>query len=115
VTAGSVILAELPTSTGAPKLRPVLILAEVPGPYGDLLVCGISTQVHLHIPDWDEHLRLGDADYVQSGLRYPSIIRLSYVGIVSPLQVQAVLGTVEVGRLKRLRSRLADLLNQEPV
>ncbi len=31
---------------GPPKLRPALLLADLPGAYQNLLLCGISTQLH---------------------------------------------------------------------
>ncbi len=39
---GEIILAQLPQADGGTKLRPVLLLKELPG-YKDFLVCGIST------------------------------------------------------------------------
>ncbi len=42
---GDVILALIPQADGVEKNRPALILREMP-PFGDMLVCGISTQIH---------------------------------------------------------------------
>jgi mRNA interferase MazF len=109
---GDVVVAHLPTSQGSLKLRPVLILADLPGQFGDMLVCGISTRLHLFAPDWDERLEPTSLDYRSSGLKFPSIIRLSYLGILSPPQVPGSLGTISSERLERLRQRLADHLQQ---
>jgi hypothetical protein len=43
---GHVVLIRLPQTTGGPaKLRPALVLAILPGPYQNVLICGISTQL----------------------------------------------------------------------
>jgi hypothetical protein len=58
---GDVVLAHFPfTSQGGTKLRPVLILAEVPGPYPDFIVMFISSQVGQAVPGFD--LVLGPTD-----------------------------------------------------
>jgi len=50
---GEIILAQLPQADGGTKLRPVLLLKELPG-YKDFLVCGISTQLRQLIAGFDE-------------------------------------------------------------
>ena len=77
---GDVVLIPLsPFSGGPAKLRPALLLASLPGPYQTQLVCGVSTQLHQQVPDWDELIQPGDADFPSSGLHRESIIRLSYL------------------------------------
>ena len=52
MTPGDVVLIRLPQSTGGPsKLRPALVLAIMPGPYQNVLICGISTQLQNLQPD----------------------------------------------------------------
>jgi mRNA interferase MazF len=41
---GSIILTEIVQADGQRKNRPALVLREMPK-YGDLLICGISTQL----------------------------------------------------------------------
>ncbi len=61
------------------KLRPALVLALLPGPYQDILLCGVSTQLHLVQSNWDELMQPADADFVGAGLHQASAIRLSYL------------------------------------
>jgi len=58
----------------ADQESPSLILREMP-PYGDLLVCGVSTQLHQEAAGFDDPIRPGDADFAASGLKAPSLIR----------------------------------------
>ncbi len=52
---GDVVLIRLPqTSGGPPKLRPALVLGLLPGPFQNVLICGISTQLEELEPRWDE-------------------------------------------------------------
>lgn len=45
---GDIVLVDLPQSAGGSKLRPALILKQLPQ-YNDFLVCGISTQINQYI------------------------------------------------------------------
>jgi mRNA interferase MazF len=57
VKPGDMVLISLPQiGGGAPKLRPALLLADLPGPYQNLLLCGISTQLHQLQANWDERV-----------------------------------------------------------
>lgn len=106
---GEVILIRLPQLGGlAPKLRPALLLADLPGPYQNLLLCGISTQLHQLQANWDELVQPGDADFPASGLHGASVIRLSYLYAADPGEIAGVIGAIDPGRLQRLRQRLSD-------
>ena len=52
---GNIVLVDLPQSGGGSKLRPALILRQLPK-YNDFLVCGISTQINQYIKELDEIL-----------------------------------------------------------
>lgn len=49
-----VILMPLFQADAELKYRPAIVLREMPLPYKDLLVCGISTQLNQNIPGFDE-------------------------------------------------------------
>ena len=106
---GDIVLILIPQAGGGPpKLRPALFLAELPGPYQTMLLCGISTQLHTLIPAWDELIQAGDTDFPSSGLHKASVIRLSYLFGARPDEVAGVIGSIAPDRLTRLRTRLAD-------
>jgi mRNA interferase MazF len=111
VSPGDVVLIPLPQLGGAaPKLRPALFLADLPGPYQNLLLCGISTQVQQLQANWDELVEASDADFSSSGLHRPSVIRLSYLYAADPNEIAGVIGAIDPSRLQRLRQRLSDHL-----
>lgn len=68
-----IVLTPLPHADGTLKHRPALILREFP-PFGDCLVCGISTQTHRAVPDFDEIVCRADPDFCSSGLVKDSVI-----------------------------------------
>ena len=76
---GDVVLAALPQADGKIKLRPVLILRKLPVSYIDFLVCGISSQLHQAIGDFDELILSTEDDYKESGVKKESVIRLSFL------------------------------------
>ena len=108
---GDVVLISLTQFGGTnAKLRPALLLADLPGPYQNLLLCGISTQLHQIEANWDEVVHSTDADFASSGLHRDSLIRLSYLHAADPTEIAGVIGSIELGRLQRLRQRLSDHL-----
>ena len=111
MTPGDVVLISLPVLGGSTsKLRPALLLAELPGPYQNRLLCGISTQLHKLGATWDELIQPGDADYQASGLHRTSIIRLSYLHAADAGEIAGAIGQIAAARLQRLRQRLSDYL-----
>jgi mRNA interferase MazF len=108
VNPGEVVLIPLPQMAGGPpKLLPALVLAVLPGPYQNRLVCGISSQLSRQEPNWDELLQPGDADFGPSGLHSASVIRLSYLHATDPSAITGMIGHIDSPRLTRLRTRLA--------
>ncbi|MEA2175203.1 MAG: mRNA interferase MazF [Blastocatellia bacterium] len=70
---GDVALTPVPQADGAMKNRPAIILREMP-PYKDFLVCGVSTQLHQQVKDFDELISPSDEDFPSSGLKSESLI-----------------------------------------
>jgi len=71
---GDVVLTPVPQADGTMKDRPAIVLREMPV-YRDLLVCGVSRQIHQRVPGFDEVISPGDADFVASGLVSASVSR----------------------------------------
>lgn len=108
---GDVVLIPLNVLGGASvKLRPALLLANLPGPYQNLLICGISTQLKSILPNWDELIQSTDADFAISGLHHDSTIRLSYLYAAESSEIAGVIGQIDGVRLQRLRQKLSDHL-----
>ena len=95
------------------KLRPALVLRELPGKYEDWLICMISSQVHQRLPELDEMITPEDSDFLESGLRYPSVIRTSRIAIVNNKILLGRLGHIGNERLQRIRQNLANWIRGE--
>ena len=74
---GDVVLTPVPQANGEIKNRPAIVLRELPL-YRDFLVCGISTQLHQQVKDFDETISPSDIDFSSSGLKSESLIRLGF-------------------------------------
>lgn len=103
---GDIILTPLPQADGQIKNRPALILCSVPS-FGDLLVCGISTQLRQAVEGFDEMISPADADFARSGLVAPSLIRLGFVTTVPQNAIKGLIGSIASERHHRLTLRLA--------
>ena len=106
---GGIALASLPQADGFIKLRPALLLRQMP-PFGDWLVCGISTQLQQRVVNLDESIAPPDPDFSGSGLRAASVIRLGFLTTLPPHRFQGVIGSVSPDRHLRLLRRLSDFL-----
>lgn len=106
---GDVILTPLPQADGKLKNRPAIILKEMPS-YGDLLVCGISTQLHQYVKDFDEIISPRDNDFRSSGLLSESLIRLGFLAILPSNRVLGSIGSISYERHRRLLNTLSDYL-----
>lgn len=85
------------------KLRPALVLRQLPGEYNDWLICMISSQLDQLIPNFDEIISPNDPDFQQSGLKHPSIIRISRLTVISKEILLGKLGVVDSHRLERIK------------
>jgi len=109
---GDVILVPLPQADGRYKPRPAILLRAF-RPFGDLLVCGISTKLKQEVPGFDEIIQPGDADFGSSGLRCVSMIRLGFLAQYAPFQTRGVIGRISAERFARLSGRLANYLRTD--
>jgi mRNA interferase MazF len=106
---GDVILTPVPQADGKLKERPAIILREMP-PYGDFLVCGISTQLHQCVKGFDEILSPSDEDFKLSGLLSLSLIRLGFLAVLPRNRIMGSIGAISSRRHKRLLKTLSDYL-----
>ena len=110
-----VILTPLFQTDAELKYRPAIVLREMPLPYKDLLVCGISTQLNQNIPCFDEIISPADVDFASSGLHSESLIRLGFLGVVPRRLVRGTLGTISKERHIRLLQKLAIYLTDSTI
>ena len=103
------VLTPIPQADGQIKNRPVVILRKMP-PYGDLLVCGVSTQLQQFVPDFDELVLSKDRDFAASGLIKDSIVRLSFLAVVPSKAAIGSIGSIAPERHRKLLERLSAYL-----
>ena len=102
-------LTPLPQADGRTKPRPAILLRKMP-PFGDWLVCGVSTQLHQEVAGFDEPIQPSHPDFRSSGLKAPSLIRLGYLVVLPAERLLGVLGSISSERHGRLLQRLAAFL-----
>jgi mRNA interferase MazF len=103
---GALLLAAIPQADSHVKRRPVLLLRELPG-FKDLLVCGVSTQVHQIVEGFDELIRQEDPDFENSGLLSDSVIRLGFLAVIPAAKITKIIGVVSAERHSRILKRLS--------
>lgn len=92
------------------KLRPALLIAPLPSRYNDWLVCMVSSQLQHYMEDLDELLPETASDFSRSGLKAPSVIRVTRLAVVDGSIFLGRLGSIDAERLVRIRHRLATWL-----
>ena len=109
---GDILLAALPQANGPSKVRPVLFLREM-RPYGDLLVCGITSKLHQQVVGFDELIETTDSEFNQTSLKSTSLIRLGYLSLLLPRDVAGIIGKISATRYRLLIQRLCAYLAKE--
>jgi mRNA interferase MazF len=102
---GDIALAPLPQADGQIKNRPVVLLRRLP-PFGDFLVCGVSTQLHQRVADFDEIIAPGDKEFIASGLKAASLIRLGFLAVLPDTAFLGTIGSLPSGHRQRLLANL---------
>lgn len=111
--AGQIVLTPFPYSdhTGN-KLRPVLMLRQA-SKFDDWLVCMVSSQVQQAEANLDETLTPADSDFVNSGLKVPSVLRLSRLAVLDGSLLVGSIGVISEERLQVVRLRLTKWVASE--
>jgi mRNA interferase MazF len=111
--AGQIVLTPSPYSdlTGT-KLRPVRMLRQA-SRFDDWLVCMVSSQVQQAEANLDEILTSADPDFANSGLKVPSVLRLSRLAALDGSLLLGSIGAISEDRLMNVRQRLAKWVASE--
>lgn len=110
---GHVVLFRFPqTDHKNGKLRPALILRKLPGKFQDWLICMISSQLHQEIRGLDEVVTPVHSDFMESGLKLPSVIRVSRLAVVEESVFLGKLGEIDNMRLCSIKKKLAEWINE---
>jgi len=109
---GNVVLTLVPQADGTVKNRPAIVLREMPR-FRDLLVCGVSTQLHQRVDGFDEIISPNDPDFATSGLLSESLIRLGFLAVLPRKSIPGTIGSISSDRHKRLLQTLSDYLVQK--
>jgi|ERR1019366_6704753 mRNA interferase MazF len=105
---GKIVLVVFPQDAMG-KLRPAFVLREFPK-YGDVLVCGISTQINQYIPGLDLLINPNHPDFALSGLKAASICRLSMLAMVATQNIRGTVGALRPATHAALLKSLSDYL-----
>src|ERR1017187_10430363 len=97
---GQVILAVFETDKEK-KNRPALVLRKSPK-YNDYLVCGITSKLHEEIKNFDFVLDKNHTEFLESGLKQDSLIRLFFLGIVRDEDILGTIGSISNDTLQTL-------------
>mgnify|MGYP001228333162 CR=1 FL=1 len=108
---GAVLLAAIRQADGTLKNRPVISLRQMP-PFGDFLVCGVSSQLQ-HATFLDEVIGRDDPDYRSSRLKTTSLIRLGFLAVLPKREIRGRIGSISPARHARLLTKLADFIRPQ--
>ncbi len=108
VREGQVVLFRFAQTDQTPgKLRPALVIRQVPGHHDDWLICMISTQLSQKIENFDEIISARDNDFISSGLKQTSLIRIFRLAVVERKILLGTIGTIDSTRLTRIKNNLS--------
>lgn len=106
-----VVLFRFPqTNQATGKLRPALAIRKVPGPHDDWLICMITSQLSQEVSDFDEIISEKNDDFISSGLKQTSLIRIARLAVVHQNILLGAIGEIGATRLERIKKKLSDWL-----
>jgi mRNA interferase MazF len=106
-----VVLFRFPqTNQATGKLRPALVIRKVPGPHDDWLICMITSQLSQEVADFDEIISEKNDDFISSGLKQTSLIRIARLAVVHQNILLGAIGEIGATRLERIKKKLSDWL-----
>ncbi len=79
-------------------------------PYKDFLVCGVSSQLHQWVKDFDEVISPSDPDFTSSGLKSESLVRLGFLAVLPSSRIAGSIGSIAAARHKNLLKTLSAYL-----
>ena len=106
---GDVVLVPLPQANGLHKPRPAVLLKQLP-PFGDWLLCGVSTQLQKQTIGFDDIIKVSDPDFPSSGLKSTSLIRLGFLAVLPGNFILGRIGAISQSRHLQLIRTLAHYL-----
>ena len=110
--AGEIVPARFPfTDQSAAKIRPVLVLAEVPGAYRDFVVMFVSSQVSRAVGGLDLTIDPSHRAFGASGLKVASVFRVGKIATLSESLILGGLGALDWTTFGELVRRLVGLLS----
>jgi mRNA interferase MazF len=111
VREGQVVLFRFPqTNQTEGKLRPALVIRKLPAGHEDWLICMISSQLSQQVTGFDELISDKDEDFVRSGLKQASVIRIARLAVVHSSILIGAIGEIAPVRLKVIKKNLSDWL-----
>jgi len=110
---GDIVLIRFPEADWqSGKLRPALIIAISASRHRDLLLALISSRLHQATLGFDEIINTSDSDYITTGLKVASLIRLGRLTSVESSVINARLGNISPERLIRIKNLLINWLRK---
>ncbi len=109
---GDIALAPLPQADGQIKNRPAVLLRRLP-PFGDFLVCGVSTQIQQKVADFDDLIMSDDPGFASSGLKATSLIRLGFLAVLPETAFLGRIGSLSPQRHRHLLTNLSRHLSAQ--
>ena len=92
---GEIVLVALPTAGGGSlKLRPALVLCQLPGPTQTLLLAAISTSNLPLVENWDIQVDTDEPWFAGTGLHRTSAVRMSYLYASTESEIVGVVGSL---------------------
>lgn len=111
---GQIALVPFPhTDMSAADLRPVVLLRKASPRYDDWLVCMVSSKLEQAESGLDELLLPDQSDFVQTGLKVPSVLRLSRLAVIDGRLLAGSIGSLHRARLQTIRRRLGHWITED--
>lgn len=85
---------------GDPKYE---VIHKLPTLHDDWLICMVSSQLSQQVPEFDEVIKEEDTDFLQSGLKTSSVVRITRLAVVNKIVLLGSIGNIGAERLVSIK------------
>ena len=108
ISEGDIVLFRFPqTDLDKGKLRPAVLIKEVPNNFDDWLVCMVSTQIHQKVEKIEIIVSEDERDFSQTGLKKDSLIRTTRIAVVDKSIFEGKLGSLPESTFSTIKQKFA--------
>lgn len=108
---GSIVKVAFEQADRKTKYRPAVLIKKTE-PYGDWIVCAITSKTHLQLKEVDIFIDNLHVDFATWGLNYAGLIRVAFLTTIPENIIEGTIGNISDTTIEQVLNNLKDYLKK---